>query len=117
MHPFLADGGIADAYGGQIAAMDVYLLQALMGREGLLNAIDVAIEPDASIETVLHEVQRSVAGIARASVAGSSIIALIFAIRRLIASINPMISIGRCVPARKFPVEIPSVVPGLTNSV
>lgn len=62
----LAPKGIAQAYGGQIAIMDVYTLQTLLGREGWLDRIDVVLESGASPGEVSQAIERAVAG--RASV-------------------------------------------------
>jgi putative ABC transport system permease protein len=62
----LARGGVADAYAGQIAVMDVYALQAAFGRPGMLDRIDLVPEPGADLYALLGHVERVVAG--RASV-------------------------------------------------
>ncbi len=48
----LAPGGVGDLWDGQLALMDVYALQMLVGREGLLDRIDVALAPEADADRV-----------------------------------------------------------------
>ncbi|MFQ5514079.1 MAG: ABC transporter permease [Myxococcota bacterium] len=62
----LAAGGLADAYGGQVAVMDVFSLQLVLGREGWIDRIDVVLEEDEDPEAVLAALNARVAG--RASV-------------------------------------------------
>jgi len=62
----LAPGGLADAFGGRIAVMDVYALQVLLDREGWLDRIDVVLEPDAERSQVLSALRERLEG--RASV-------------------------------------------------
>jgi len=62
----LAPQGLAAAYGGQIAIMDVYALQTLLGREGWLDKIDVLLSEGASTDAVMAGIEHAVSG--RASV-------------------------------------------------
>jgi len=62
----LAAQGLAQAYGGQIAIMDVYALQALLGREGWLDRIDVVLAKGASTDAAMTAIERAISG--RASV-------------------------------------------------
>ncbi|MBW2282339.1 MAG: hypothetical protein JRG82_16495, partial [Deltaproteobacteria bacterium] len=66
----LEPGGIADAYGGQVAAMDVYGLQLLVGREGLVDRIDIVAAAGA-VDRVAEELRRRTAGIAEVSPSSS----------------------------------------------
>lgn len=58
----LAPGGVADAYGGQIAVMDVYTLQELRGRRGWLDRIDVATDPGTDLAAVSAAIEARVGG-------------------------------------------------------
>jgi putative ABC transport system permease protein len=50
----LSPGGVADAFGGQIAVMDVYALQEMLGMRGWLDRIDITLDPQFDIETVTN---------------------------------------------------------------
>lgn len=67
---FLPPGGVADAFGGQIAVMDVYALQHLFGREGWFDRVDVVIDPSTDLLAAQASVAEAVAG--RASVRRSA---------------------------------------------
>jgi putative ABC transport system permease protein len=56
--------GVGEAFGGQVAVMDVYTLQTLLGREGWLDRIDVVVEDGLDVESVLAQVQTAVGGVA-----------------------------------------------------
>jgi putative ABC transport system permease protein len=58
----LARKGVAEAYGGQVAVMDVYNLQALLGKEGWLDRIDVTIAPGSTKESVAAALAEKVKG-------------------------------------------------------
>jgi putative ABC transport system permease protein len=60
----LEPGGVADAYGSQIAAMDVYALQQHLGRAGLFDRIDVVPEPGADLAALRARLEAAVRGIA-----------------------------------------------------
>ena len=60
----LADGGIADAFDGQVAVMDVYLLQQLVNRAGWLDRVDVILEPDSDVEAAIGRISTRVRGAA-----------------------------------------------------
>lgn len=60
----LADRGVARAFGGQIAVMDLYALQALVGREGSVDRIDVVPVAGADLTRLRAEIERRVAGAA-----------------------------------------------------
>jgi len=53
-------GEVAEAFGGQIAAMDIFALQQVVGMEGRFERIDVALEADASIEEVSERIQAAI---------------------------------------------------------
>lgn len=61
----LAEGGVADAFGGEVAAMDVFMLQALVGRLGYLDLLDIDVESGRSIGEVQQRLQAAIEGIAR----------------------------------------------------
>ncbi len=48
----IAGGGLADVWDGQLALMDVYALQSLVARPGLLDRIDIALAPGADAVAV-----------------------------------------------------------------
>ncbi len=60
----LADRGVARAFGGQIAVMDLYALQALVGREGSVDRIDIVPAAGADVAALRAEIERRVAGAA-----------------------------------------------------
>jgi putative ABC transport system permease protein len=66
----MAAGGLADAFGGRIAVMDVYSLQVVLGRAGWLDRIDVVVEPDRQVGDVRAALAERLAG--RASVRRSA---------------------------------------------
>jgi putative ABC transport system permease protein len=59
---FLAPGGVADVFGGQVAVMDVYALQRLFAREGWFDRIDVVVDPAADAVAVRASIADAVAG-------------------------------------------------------
>lgn len=58
----LREGGVFSAFAGQIAVMDVYALQALTGRSGWLDRIDVLLDSDADASAVRGEIADAIAG-------------------------------------------------------
>jgi putative ABC transport system permease protein len=60
----LADRGVARAFGGQIAVMDLYALQALVGRADSVDRIDVVPAPGADLGALRAELEKRVAGAA-----------------------------------------------------
>ncbi len=60
----LLPGGIADAYGGQIAAMDVFGLQELLNRRGWVDRIDITPSPGTDLDGLRDELERIVGGAA-----------------------------------------------------
>lgn len=58
----LESGGVADAFGGNVAVMDVYSLQNLLQRRGWLDRIDVVVSDGAALETVLGRLRDRLAG-------------------------------------------------------
>ncbi|HVP27878.1 MAG TPA: FtsX-like permease family protein [Myxococcota bacterium] len=56
----LAPEGLAAAYGGQIAVMDVYALQALVGRSGWLDRIDVVLAEGAERGAVASAIRDAI---------------------------------------------------------
>lgn len=53
-------GELAEAFGGQIAAMDIFALQQVVGMMGRFERIDVAVEPDQPIEEVAARIEAAV---------------------------------------------------------
>jgi len=58
----LAPEGLAAAYGGQVAVMDVFALQAVAEREGWLDRIDVVLEDGAERDATLETLRTAIAG-------------------------------------------------------
>jgi putative ABC transport system permease protein len=58
--------GIAEAFGGQVALMDVYALQAIAGRAGLFDRVDIVPAPDASVPELIDLIGRRLDGTATA---------------------------------------------------
>lgn len=56
----LLDGDLASAFGGQLAVMDVYALQYLLGRDGIVDRIDIALSSEYDVDLVLPTLQRMV---------------------------------------------------------
>lgn len=61
----LEPGGVADAWRGQIAAMDVYALQERLGRRGHFDRIDVVRAPGVELDALRERLQAAVAGSAQ----------------------------------------------------
>ena len=57
----LTSGGLADAFQGQVAAMDVYSLQSILDRRGWIDRIDVVPEHDTSAEFLKERMEQRVA--------------------------------------------------------
>ncbi|HTO71937.1 MAG TPA: FtsX-like permease family protein, partial [Myxococcota bacterium] len=68
----LEPGGIASAFGGQLAVMDIYALQNLVGREGWFDSVDVATAPDQPVEQVVALLNSRLDGRASVRAAGGS---------------------------------------------
>ncbi len=49
----LKPGGLANAFGGQVAVMDLDAARAIFGKEGRTDRVDVALTPGATVEDVL----------------------------------------------------------------
>jgi len=84
----LAPEGIAKAYGGQIAVMDVYTLQTLLRRQGWLDRIDVVLEEGAPAEEVRGALEAAVAGkasVRRAAARDSWVASALLAIRLVVS--------------------------------
>jgi putative ABC transport system permease protein len=60
----LRPGGVADAYGSQIAAMDVYALQEHLGRAGSFDRIDIVPDDGADLDALHARLESVVRGIA-----------------------------------------------------
>lgn len=58
----LRPGGIADAFGGQVAVMDIYSLQELLGRRGWFDRIDVVPAENIAVEQLRGALSAAVAG-------------------------------------------------------
>lgn len=56
--------GIAAAYSGQVALMDVYAAQALAGRTGLFDRIDIVPERDEDTDALISVIRSRLAGVA-----------------------------------------------------
>ncbi len=60
----LEPGGIAAAFGGQVVLMDVYALQALVGRQGWIDRVDIVVDQDHELEAVASELRARLHGVA-----------------------------------------------------
>jgi putative ABC transport system permease protein len=60
----LEPGGLATAFGGQVALMDVYALQALVGREGWFDRIDVVPAPGTVVPQLVASLGDKLRGVA-----------------------------------------------------
>jgi putative ABC transport system permease protein len=60
----LERGGVAEAFGGSIAVMDVYALQTILGRKGWLDRIDVVAADGADLGALQEGIAAHVAGFA-----------------------------------------------------
>jgi putative ABC transport system permease protein len=60
----LEPSGIAEAFGGQLALMDVYAMQQAVARQGWLDRIDIVVDPDGDVDTVARALQAQVQGVA-----------------------------------------------------
>jgi putative ABC transport system permease protein len=58
----LAAGGLADAYNGQVAVMDVLALQSLAGQSGVFDRVNVALEAGADAVEVKSQLSARIAG-------------------------------------------------------
>jgi putative ABC transport system permease protein len=56
----LPPGGVAEAYGGEIGVMDVSALQALLGRKGWLDRIDVLLSAASSDAKVIEAIRSKI---------------------------------------------------------
>jgi len=55
-------GELSQAFGGQLAIMDVFALQALEGRVGTVDRIDLAVRPGRDLDRVVERLQEEVGG-------------------------------------------------------
>ncbi|MGH2550074.1 MAG: ABC transporter permease, partial [Thermomicrobiales bacterium] len=67
----LENRGIASAFNGQILVMDVYALQAMLGRAGSVDRIDVVAQPGRDADALLLTITNRVAGMASVRRAGT----------------------------------------------
>ena len=91
----LAPGGVADAFGGQVAVMDVYSLQTLLGREGWFDRIDVVPERRVDTAALLTAVAEQVGGTAtvRRSASREGFVGRALATIRLVALVLAAIGV------------------------
>ncbi|HTO55562.1 MAG TPA: FtsX-like permease family protein, partial [Myxococcota bacterium] len=57
-------GGIAAAFGGQVAVADVYALQKLMNRQGWFDRIDVVPQPGQDVDALASRLSTRLSGVA-----------------------------------------------------
>jgi putative ABC transport system permease protein len=93
----LADRGLARAFGGQVAVMDLYALQALVGREELVDRIDVVPAGDANVAALRAEIERRVGGQATVRRTGMRLSSLDQTVAALRAALLTIASIGAAV--------------------
>lgn len=60
----LEEEGLASAFNGQVAVMDVYALQAMLHRNGVVDRIDVVAQPGQDVSSLAIELDRQVDGAA-----------------------------------------------------
>jgi len=95
----LADAGVARAYAGQIAVMDVYALQALLGRAGFVDRIEVVPAPGVSLDALEAELGRVAAGTATVERPGRHFDALGQTVAGLRAAVFMLAGLGSAVAA------------------
>ncbi len=101
----LREGGLADAFGGQVAAMDVYSLQLHVGRVGWFDRIDVGLEGGIPIDDAIERIQKALgptATVRRAAAAGGFAGAIASSVRRtmlVIAGIGGVVAALLCFSA------------------
>ena len=93
----LADRGLARAYAGQVAVMDVYALQALVGREGFVDRIRVTASPGVDVAALEARLVERVAGAATVQRAGAGRSALDLSVNALRAAVLIVASVGALV--------------------
>jgi putative ABC transport system permease protein len=54
----MRSGGLTSAFGGNLAVMDVYAAQKVFGRGRTLDRIDLAVQPEASVDEVRRNLER-----------------------------------------------------------
>jgi len=107
----LADRGLARAFGGQVAVMDLYALQALVGREGFVDRIDVVPRAGADLSSLQSEIERRVGGqatVRRTGLRLSSVDQAVAALRAVllaVASIGAVVAGLLCYAAMSSAVE------------
>jgi putative ABC transport system permease protein len=93
----LAERGIARAHGGEIAAMDVWSMQTVLGRAGFVDRIDVELEPHADVEGTRRAIAERVEGHADVDLAGTASPSISRAIGTLRVGIVAIAGIGAIV--------------------
>jgi putative ABC transport system permease protein len=58
----LSAGGVGEAFGGQIAVMDVYSLQTLLQRQGWLDRIDIVVDGSHDVSSMMTSIRGVVQG-------------------------------------------------------
>ncbi len=53
-------GEMAGAFGGQIAAMDIFALQQVLGMNGRFERIDLAVDPSRPIDEIASRIERAI---------------------------------------------------------
>jgi len=90
----LADRGLARAYAGQVAVMDVYALQALMEREGFVDRIRVTAAPGVELRELAAELEQHTAGAATVQRVGAASSALDLSVIALRAAVLIVAAVG-----------------------
>jgi putative ABC transport system permease protein len=93
----LADRGVSRAFGGQVAVMDLYALQALLGREGSVDRIDVVPVPGADLAELQGRIEAQVRGAATVQRSGARLSSLDQSIAALRAALLLVGAIGSLV--------------------
>jgi len=93
----LADRGLARAYAGQVAVMDVYALQALVGRAGFVDRIRVTAAKGVDVADLEARLAARVAGKASVQRAGAAGSQLDLSVNALRAAVLVVAAVGAAV--------------------
>ena len=93
----LEEEGLATAFNGQVAVMDVYALQSMLRRRGVVDRIDVVAQPGHSVANLAAELERRIGGAATVRRVGLRRSALDQTIAALRAAVMIVAAIGSLV--------------------
>ena len=107
----LEEEGLASAFNGQVAVMDVYALQSMLRRQGVVDRIDVVAQPGYSVGKLAAELETRVGGAAtvrRVGHGGSALDQTVAALRvavLIVAAVGALVSGLLCYAAMSTAVE------------